>query len=59
MTPSRWQQGPGPYRLRSGTGRHGQEGEILRFVFWHSLILAVLMGLLVMAQAYWLRAMIP
>jgi lactate permease len=43
----------------AATGRHGQEGEILRFVFWHSLILAVLMGLLVMAQAYWLRAMIP
>jgi lactate permease len=41
------------------TGQHGQEGAILRFVFWHSLILAVLMGLLVMAQAYWLAWMIP
>jgi lactate permease len=41
------------------TGQHGQEGAILRFVFWHSLVLAVLMGLLVMAQAYWWSAMIP
>jgi lactate permease len=41
------------------TQQHGQEGAILRFVFWHSLILAVLMGLLVMAQAYWWSGMIP
>ena len=41
------------------TGQHGQEGAILRFVFLHSLILAVLMGLLVMAQAYWGSARIP
>jgi lactate permease len=41
------------------TGQHGQEGAILRFVFWHSLALAVLMGLLVMAQAYWWSGMIP
>ncbi len=43
----------------AATGQHGQEGPILRFVFWHSLVLAVLMGLLVLAQAYWLRWMIP
>ena len=30
----------------------GKEGTILRFVFWHSLALAVLVGLLVMLQAY-------
>ena len=30
----------------------GHEGRILRFVFWHSLILATLVGLLVMLQAY-------
>ena len=36
-----------------------QEGPILRFVFWHSLALAVLMGLLVLVQAYWWRWMIP
>jgi lactate permease len=41
------------------TGQHGQEGAILRFVFLHSLVLAVLMGLLVLAQAYWLNGMIP
>jgi lactate permease len=39
------------------TGQHGQEGPILRFVFWHSLILAVLMGGLVLFQAYvWTNA---
>jgi len=31
---------------------YGHEGEILRYVFFHSLALAALMGLLVMAQAY-------
>jgi lactate permease len=41
------------------TRQHGQEGAILRFVFWHSLALAVLMGLLVLAQAYWWSWMIP
>jgi lactate permease len=41
------------------TGQHGQEGSILRFVFWHSLVMAVLMGLLVLAQAYWWSWMIP
>jgi lactate permease len=41
------------------TGQHNQEGPILRFVFWHSLVLAVLMGLLVLYQAYWGAWMIP
>jgi lactate permease len=41
------------------TQQHGQEGAILRFVFLHSLVLAVLMGVLVMMQAYWLSWMIP
>lgn len=41
------------------TGMHNQEGPILRFVFWHSLVLAVLMGGLVLAQAYVLAWMIP
>ncbi|MBI3821549.1 MAG: lactate permease LctP family transporter [Planctomycetes bacterium] len=41
------------------TGQHDQEGPILRFVFWHSLVLAVLMGLLVLYQAYWDAWMIP
>ena len=41
------------------TGQHNQEGPILRFVFWHSLVLAVLMGVLVLYQAYWGAWMIP
>jgi lactate permease len=36
----------------------GHEGSILRFVFWHSIALACLVGLLVMAQAYLLPGMI-
>lgn len=43
----------------AATQQHGQEGAILRFVFGHSLALAVLMGLLVLAQAYLFSAMIP
>jgi lactate permease len=43
----------------AATQQPGQEGAILRFVFWHSLALAVLMGLLVLAQAYLLTWMIP
>ncbi len=34
------------------TGQHDGEGEILRYVFWHSLALAVLVGVLVLLQAY-------
>jgi lactate permease len=41
------------------TGQHGQEGRILRFVFWHSVALAALMGLIVMMQAYVTPWMIP
>jgi len=29
-------------------------GTVLRSVFWHSIVLALLMGLLVLAQAYWM-----
>lgn len=36
----------------TATGWYGQEGTILRFVFWHSIVLACLVGLLVMLQAY-------
>ena len=43
----------------AATGQHGTEGEILRFVFWPSVTLAALMGLLTLAQAYWLPWMIP
>jgi lactate permease len=43
----------------AATGQPGQEGPILRFVFWHSLALAILMGLLVLVQAHWLQGLIP
>jgi lactate permease len=36
----------------TATRWYGHEGEILRYVFFHSLALAVLMGLLVFLQAY-------
>ena len=36
----------------TATNWFGHEGTILRFVFWHSIALACLVGLLVMAQAY-------
>jgi lactate permease len=36
----------------TATQWYGHEGDILRYVFFHSLALAALMGLLVMAQAY-------
>ncbi len=41
------------------TEQTGHEGQILRFVFPHSLLLAGLMGLLTLAQAYWLTGMVP
>lgn len=34
------------------TNYQGKEGVILRYVFWHSLMLAALVGVLVMLQAY-------
>jgi len=43
----------------AATQQHGQEGPILRFVFWHSVALALLMGMLVMVQAYLWQASIP
>jgi lactate permease len=41
------------------TGQHGSEGSILRYVFFHSLALAVLVGLLVLAQAYIFPGVVP
>jgi lactate permease len=45
----------------TATRWYGHEGDILRFVFWHSLALAGLVGLLVFLQAYvWpFNAMLP
>jgi lactate permease len=42
----------------TATNWFGHEGTILRFVFWHSIALASLVGLFVMAQAYVLTGMI-
>ena len=41
------------------TEQSGGEGKILRFVFWHSVVLAALVGLLTLAQAYLVPWMIP
>jgi lactate permease len=43
----------------ASTGQSGQEGRILRFVFWHSVALAAIMGGIVMLQAYVFPWMIP
>jgi lactate permease len=43
----------------AATGQAGQEGRILRFVFWHSLALAAIMATIVMLQAYVFSWMIP
>jgi lactate permease len=42
----------------TATNWYGHEGTILRFVFWHSIALACLVGFLVMLQAYLLTGMI-
>jgi len=43
----------------AATGEHGSEGRILRFVFLHSLVLAALVGVLIMIQAYWWTSSVP
>ena len=43
----------------ASTGQVGQEGRILRFVFWHSVALAVIMGMIVVLQAYVFPWMVP
>ena len=42
----------------TATNWFGHEGSILRFVFWHSIVLACLVGVLVMLQAYVFTGMI-
>ena len=42
----------------TATNWFGHEGSILRFVFWHSIVLACLVGCLVMLQAYVFTGMI-
>jgi len=43
----------------AATHQVGQEGKILRLVFWHSVALAALTGLIVMAYAYPLHRAVP
>ena len=43
----------------AATGQVGQEGRILRFVFWHSVALVIIMGVIVLLQAYVFPWMIP
>ena len=43
----------------TAANQQGHEGDLLRYVFWHSLALAAIMGLIVMAQAYVFPWMIP
>ncbi|HSD19721.1 MAG TPA: L-lactate permease [Anaeromyxobacter sp.] len=41
------------------TNQHGQEGVILKYVFWHSLALACLVGVVTFLQAYVVPGMVP
>ncbi len=41
------------------TNQRGQEGTILRYVFLHSIVLAIMVGVMVATQAYLLPQMIP
>ncbi len=41
------------------TRQQGEEGSILRYVFFHSIALACLVGILVLAQAYVFKGMVP
>lgn len=43
----------------ASTDQTGQEGRILRFVFWHSVALAGIMATIVMLQAYVFTWMVP
>jgi lactate permease len=43
----------------AATGQTGQEGAVLRYVFGHSVALAVLVGLVVLLQAYVWTAAVP
>ena len=43
----------------TATRWYGHEGDILRYVFFHSIVLAMLVGLLTLAQAYLVPGMIP
>jgi L-lactate transport len=40
-------------------GMVGEEGNVLRTTFWHSILFALALSLLALAQAYWLKGMVP
>ncbi len=42
----------------AATGEGGREGELLRAVFWHSLALALIVGLIVWVYAHVLTAVV-
>jgi lactate permease len=51
-----------PHNIAVGVttvGLIGQEGKILRATFWHSILLAAMLGLVALAQAYWVPGMVP
>lgn len=37
----------------------GKEGDVLRSTFWHSILFAVMISVLALLQAYWLKWMVP
>ena len=41
------------------THQHGAESRILRYVFFHTVALALLRGVITYLQEYWLNWMIP
>ncbi|QQE09149.1 lactate permease LctP family transporter [Cupriavidus sp. ISTL7] len=43
----------------AATGLVGRESELFRFTVKHSLLFAVIVGIITMVQAYWLTGMIP
>jgi lactate permease len=43
----------------AATNQVGNEGSIFRFLFWHSVVLAAIVGLIVMMYAYLLPHYIP
>lgn len=43
----------------AATNQQGSEGSILRYVFWHSLALACLVGVVILIQAYLISWIVP
>jgi lactate permease len=43
----------------AATGLIGKEGNLFRFTLWHSVAMTLVICLLTLAQAYWLKFMLP